>query len=119
MTAGNAALSVRPTASRFRPISTLMSVSNPATAPKTWRPPDSVSTLPMAMRDRPLADGRPDAPRDGFQTDRRLSPCVKIPRLMAFQTICFAGTRESPFIVESIRRKPYQTLDTELPPEFY
>lgn len=23
----------------------------------------------MAMRDRPLADGRPDAPRDGFQAD--------------------------------------------------
>jgi len=26
---------------------------------------------------------------------------------MAFQTICFARTRESPFIVESISRKPY------------
>ena len=42
----NAVSSVRPTASRFRRISTSMSVSALATAPKTWRPPDSVSTLP-------------------------------------------------------------------------
>jgi hypothetical protein len=27
---------------------------------------------------------------------------------MALQTICFARTRESPFIVESISRKPYE-----------
>jgi hypothetical protein len=38
--------SARPTASRLRQISTLMSVSALATALKTWRPPDFVSTLP-------------------------------------------------------------------------
>jgi hypothetical protein len=55
---------------------------------------------------------RPDIERTALPTPprsnaRRLSRCVKIPRLMALQTICFARTRESPFIVESISRKPY------------
>jgi hypothetical protein len=55
---------------------------------------------------------RPDIERTALPTSPRsnacrLSPCVKIPRLMALQTICFARPRESPFIVESISRKPY------------
>jgi hypothetical protein len=39
-------VSVRPTVSRFRWISAVMSVSALVTAPKTWRPPSTVSTLP-------------------------------------------------------------------------
>ena len=42
----NAVLSARPTASRLRRISARMSVPALATAPKTWRLPDGVSTLP-------------------------------------------------------------------------
>jgi len=35
-----------------------------------------------------------------------------IPRLMALEPNCFAGTRESPCNVESISRKPYNSIDS-------
>ena len=66
---------------------------SPGNAAMRWRPDIERTVLPTPPR----------------SNDRRLSPCVKIPRLMALQTICFARTRESPFIVESISRKPYDS----------
>jgi hypothetical protein len=39
---------------------------------------------------------------------------VSASRLMALKPNCFAKPRESPFAIESIRRKPYKTPETGL-----
>jgi hypothetical protein len=68
---------------------------SPGNAAMRWRPDIERTALPIPPR----------------SNAHRLSPCVKILRLMALQTICFARTRESPFIVESISRKPYDLVE--------